>query len=34
VLEGGVNVSLNLDSRGNSWSYLLLGLALAGDEES
>jgi hypothetical protein len=28
ALEGGVNSSLNLDSHGKSWSYLLLGLAL------
>src|SRR5690349_10953132 len=28
ALEGGVNASLNLDSHGKSWSYLLLGLAL------
>ena len=26
ALEGGVNESLNLDSHGKSWSYLLLGL--------
>ncbi len=26
ALEGGVNRSLNLDSHGKSWSYLLLGL--------
>ena len=25
-LEGGVNQSLNLDSHGKSWSFLLLGL--------
>ncbi|HVV63316.1 MAG TPA: hypothetical protein VHD14_16330 [Pseudolabrys sp.] len=30
-LEGGVNASLNLDSHGKSWSYLLLGLTLASD---
>ena len=29
ALEGGVNTSLNLDSHGKSWSYLLLGLPLA-----
>ncbi len=29
ALEGGVNASLNLDSHGKSWSYLLLGLPLA-----
>ncbi len=28
ALEGGVNRSLNLDSHGKSWSYLILGLAL------
>ncbi|MEL6372956.1 MAG: hypothetical protein AAFR04_03215 [Pseudomonadota bacterium] len=28
ALEGGVNTSLNLDSHGKSWSYLLLGLML------
>jgi hypothetical protein len=28
ALEGGVNSSLNLDSHGKSWSYLLLGLAI------
>lgn len=28
ALEGGVNRSLNLDSHGKSWSYLLLGLPL------
>ena len=33
ALEGGVNASLNLDSHGKSWSYLLLGLELdEGDE--
>jgi hypothetical protein len=26
ALEGGVNSSLNLDSHGKSWSFLLLGL--------
>jgi hypothetical protein len=26
ALEGGVNLSLNLDSHGKSWSFLLLGL--------
>ncbi len=29
ALEGGVNTSLNLDSHGKSWSYLLLQLAIA-----
>ena len=28
ALEGGVNRSLNLDSHGKSWSYLILGLVL------
>ena len=28
ALEGGVNASLNLDSHGKSWSYLILGLAI------
>jgi len=28
ALEGGVNTSLNLDSHGKSWSYLLLGLTI------
>jgi hypothetical protein len=32
ALEGGVNTSLNLDSRGKSWSYLLLGLEVEIDE--
>jgi len=31
ALEGGVNASLNLDSHGKSWSYLLLGLPLDAD---
>jgi hypothetical protein len=26
ALEGGVNASLNLDSHGKSWSFLVLGL--------
>jgi hypothetical protein len=26
ALEGGVNASLNLDSHGKSWSFLILGL--------
>jgi hypothetical protein len=30
ALEGGVNASLNLDSHGKSWSYLVLGLTLDG----
>ena len=32
ALEGGVNASLNLDSHGKSFSYLILGLTL--DEDS
>jgi hypothetical protein len=28
ALEGGVNSSLNLDSHGKSWSYLILSLPL------
>jgi hypothetical protein len=28
ALEGGVNTSLNLDSHGKSWSYLILALEL------
>ena len=28
ALEGGVNKSLNLDSHGKSWSYLILGLEI------
>jgi hypothetical protein len=28
ALEGGVNSSLNLDSHGKSWSFLILGLDL------
>ncbi len=28
ALEGGVNASLNLNSHGKSWSYLILGLEL------
>ncbi len=32
ALEGGVNASLNLDSHGKSWSYLILGLALDGED--
>ena len=31
TLEGGVNASLNLDSHGKSWSYLILGLTLDTD---
>jgi len=32
ALEGGVNASLNLDSHGKSWSYLLLGIELEGEK--
>jgi hypothetical protein len=32
ALEGGVNTSLNLDSHGKSWSYLLLGLEVEIDD--
>jgi hypothetical protein len=28
ALEGGVNESLNLDSHGKSWSFLVLGLEI------
>ena len=28
ALEGGVNASLNLDSHGKSWSYLILALPI------
>ena len=28
ALEGGVNASLNLDSHGKSWSFLILGLRI------
>jgi len=30
ALEGGVNTSLNLDSHGKSFSYLILGLPIEG----
>jgi hypothetical protein len=33
ALEGGVNSSLNLDSHGKSWSYLILGLELEASAE-
>jgi hypothetical protein len=33
ALEGGVNASLNLDSHGKSWSYLILGLRLRGEQD-
>jgi hypothetical protein len=32
ALEGGVNSSLNLDTHGKSWSYLILGLPLDPEE--
>jgi hypothetical protein len=32
ALEGGVNESLNLDSHGKSWSFLLLGLEVEIEE--
>lgn len=32
ALEGGVNTSLNLDSHGKSWSYLVLGLEIEIDD--
>ena len=34
ALEGGVNASLNLDSHGKSWSYLILALTLDASEET
>ena len=30
ALEGGVNASLNLDTHGKSWSYLILQMPLTG----
>lgn len=33
ALEGGVNASLNLDSHGKSWSFLILGLEIELDED-
>ena len=33
ALEGGVNESLNLDSHGKSWSFLLLGLEVEVEEQ-
>jgi hypothetical protein len=33
ALEGGVNSSLNLDSHGKSWSYLILGMPLVERDE-
>ena len=32
ALEGGVNQSLNLDSHGKSWSFLVLGLEIEVDD--
>jgi hypothetical protein len=32
ALEGGVNESLNLDSHGKSWTFLLLGLEIEVDD--
>jgi hypothetical protein len=32
ALEGGVNASLNLDSHGKSFSYLILGLTLDAED--
>jgi len=32
ALEGGVNESLNLDSHGKSWSFLVLGLEIQLDD--
>ncbi|MGH6943611.1 MAG: AtuA-related protein [Geminicoccaceae bacterium] len=32
ALEGGVNGSLNLDSHGKSWSFLVLGLEIEIDD--
>jgi hypothetical protein len=34
ALEGGVNSSLNLDSHGKSFSYLILGMPLADGDET
>jgi hypothetical protein len=34
ALEGGVNSSLNLDSHGKSFSYLILGMSLADSDET
>lgn len=34
ALEGGVNASLNLDSHGKSWSYLILSLPLGQEAKS
>ena len=33
ALEGGVNSSLNLDSHGKSWSFLILGLTIEVPEQ-
>ncbi|MGI9436264.1 MAG: AtuA-related protein, partial [Geminicoccaceae bacterium] len=32
ALEGGVNLSLNLDSHGKSWSFLILNLSINIDD--
>jgi hypothetical protein len=32
ALEGGVNESLNLDSHGKSWSFLILGLEIESED--
>ena len=33
ALEGGVNLSLNLDAHGKSWSFLILGLTVEIDQD-
>lgn len=33
ALEGGVNLSLNLDTHGKSWSFLVLGLTIEIDRD-
>ncbi|MGI9486460.1 MAG: AtuA-related protein [Geminicoccaceae bacterium] len=33
ALEGGVNLSLNLDAHGKSWSFLILGLTVEIDRD-
>lgn len=33
ALEGGVNGSLNLDTHGKSWSFLILGLSIDIDRD-
>ena len=32
-LEGGVNESLNLDSHGKSWSFIMLGIEIEVDDD-